>query len=124
MLYVLKNYTKGGGGGQSGRFFVLISITLKVDDLHISHLSEPYNPLQEFSPKKILFNEMGIFRFLIHMGFSTLQHMMLGFTWLLLRMQDHIFSKTLHIYVLQNMSDPSFIACYFTLKKCMISCFR
>ena len=64
----------------------------------------------------ILLREIGIFLFLIYVGFRTIQHMS-GSTWLLLRRHDPTFTKTAHTYALQNTLQPSFSAWYFTLIK-------
>ena len=84
---------------------------------YYSRLSESHNPLQGFVLEVISLREMGIFRFPIYMGFRTIQHMISGFTGLLLRTHDPTFPNTAHIYALQNTSEPSLSAWYFTLKQ-------
>ena len=78
---------------------------------HFSRLSEPYNPLQGFSLKVILFREICIFRFLIYMGLCSLQHMISSFPRLLLRMQDHTFPKTPHIRISTTVYARAILLC-------------
>ena len=82
---------------KEGRFLGQTAIGLKVRDF--SRISEPHNPLQGFPLEVILFREIGIFRFLIYMRFHTIQHMLLGFTWLLLTTQNLTFPKTAHTII-------------------------